>query len=45
VAEILGDDRHIERALARIADDYAARQRPDGVWVNAAAWLVTGRRA
>jgi hypothetical protein len=27
-----------ERALACIADDYAARQRSDGVWVSAAAW-------
>jgi ubiquinone/menaquinone biosynthesis C-methylase UbiE len=45
VAEILGDDRDIERTLARIADDYAARQRPDGVWVRAAAWLVTAHRA
>jgi ubiquinone/menaquinone biosynthesis C-methylase UbiE len=45
VAEILGDDRDLERMLAHIADDYAARQRPDGVWVRAAAWLVTAHRA
>jgi ubiquinone/menaquinone biosynthesis C-methylase UbiE len=44
-AETLGDEKEFERMLARIADDYAARQRQDGVWVNAAAWLVTGRRA
>ena len=33
------------RALASIAEQYAARQRPDGVWVRAAAWLVTAGRA
>jgi hypothetical protein len=33
-----------ERVLAEVADQYAARQRPDGVWVRAAAWLVTARR-
>ena len=34
-----------ERALANIAEQYAARQRSDGVWVRAAAWLVTARSA
>jgi ubiquinone/menaquinone biosynthesis C-methylase UbiE len=34
-----------ERVLAVIAEQYAARQRDDGVWVRAAAWLVTARRA
>ena len=33
------------RVLAEVADQYAARQRPDGVWVRAAAWLVTARRS
>ena len=33
------------QALADMAEQYAARQRPDGVWVQAAAWLVTARRA
>jgi SAM-dependent methyltransferase len=32
------------QALADIAEQYAARQRRDGVWVQAAAWLVTARR-
>jgi SAM-dependent methyltransferase len=30
-----------ERALASIAEQYAKRQRANGVWVRAAAWLVT----
>jgi ubiquinone/menaquinone biosynthesis C-methylase UbiE len=34
-----------ERALATIAEEYAGRQGADGVWVRAAAWLVTARRA
>ena len=34
-----------ERALATVAEEYAARQSTDGVWVRAAAWLVTARRA
>jgi SAM-dependent methyltransferase len=33
-----------ERALAVVARQYAARQRPDGIWVRAAAWLVAARR-
>jgi len=41
----LGDRAMTERVLATIADQYAARQRPDGVWVRAAAWLVTAHRA
>jgi SAM-dependent methyltransferase len=45
VAEILGEEEDFERTLAHIAADYAQRQRPDGVWVRAAAWLVTARRA
>jgi len=33
------------RVLASIEEQYQARQRPDGIWVPAAAWLVTARRA
>ncbi len=40
----LDDEALTEEALAAIAEQYAARQRPDGVWVRAAAWLVTARR-
>jgi SAM-dependent methyltransferase len=45
LAAELGDERLTERALAAVAEQYAARQRPDGVWVRAAAWLVTATRA
>ena len=41
----LGDRTLAERALATITEQYAARQRPDGVWVRAAALLVTAQRA
>ena len=34
-----------ERMLAAIAEEYAARQNADGIWVRAAAWLVTARRS
>jgi ubiquinone/menaquinone biosynthesis C-methylase UbiE len=44
LAAELGDDALIERVLASLAEQYAARQRPDGVWVRAGAWLVTARR-
>jgi ubiquinone/menaquinone biosynthesis C-methylase UbiE len=44
-AAAAGDDRQVERALAAMAGEYAARQAPDGVWVEAAAWLVTARRS
>jgi SAM-dependent methyltransferase len=33
------------RVLATIEEQYRAGQRPDGIWVPAAAWLVTARRA
>jgi SAM-dependent methyltransferase len=33
------------RVLATIEEQYRARQRPDGIWVPAAAWLVTAQRA
>lgn len=41
----LDDEALAERMLTDVADEYAARQRSDGVWVRAAAWLVTARRA
>jgi SAM-dependent methyltransferase len=44
-AAAAGDDRQVERALAAMAGEYAARQAPDGVWVEAAAWLVTASRS
>lgn len=40
----LDDQVLTERVLADVAEKYAARQRPDGVWVRAAAWLVTACR-
>jgi SAM-dependent methyltransferase len=40
----LADDALAERALARAAEQYAARLRPDGVWIDAGVWLVTARR-
>ena len=43
VAE-LADDALAERALACAAEQYAARLRPDGVWIGAGVWLVTARR-
>jgi SAM-dependent methyltransferase len=44
MATDLGDEALASQVLGSIADQYAARQRPDGVWVRAAAWLVTARR-
>jgi hypothetical protein len=41
----LGDEAIAERAFATIAEHYARCQRPDGVWVRAAAWLITANRA
>ena len=40
----LGDQAQAEEVMTAIAGQYAARQRADGVWVSAAAWLVTARR-
>jgi hypothetical protein len=45
LAAQLGNEALTEQVLAVIAEQYAARQRPDGVWVRAAAWLVTAHRA
>ncbi len=33
------------RALEAIEEQYDARRHPDGIWVHAAAWLVTAGRA
>jgi SAM-dependent methyltransferase len=40
----LGNEALAGQALADIAEQYAARQRAGGIWVQAAAWLVTARR-
>jgi ubiquinone/menaquinone biosynthesis C-methylase UbiE len=45
LAASLQDRALAQRVLDSIAEQYAARQRPDGVWVRAAAWVVTARRA
>jgi hypothetical protein len=45
LAAQLGNETLTGRVLAVIAEQYAARQRRDGVWVRAAAWLVTAHRA
>ncbi|MFF0372634.1 class I SAM-dependent methyltransferase [Micromonospora sp. NPDC005087] len=37
----LDDEVLVQRVLATMAEEFAARQHPDGVWVDAAAWLVT----
>lgn len=41
----LRDPALSEQVLAAIAEQYRARQGPDGIWVRAAAWLVTAYRA
>jgi SAM-dependent methyltransferase len=41
----LNDPALTERVLATVAEEYTARQSDDGVWVRAAAWLVTARGA
>jgi SAM-dependent methyltransferase len=45
LAAEVADEAVTERALAAMAEQYAARQLGDGVWVGAGAWLVTARRA
>jgi SAM-dependent methyltransferase len=39
----LNDPLLTARVLATIEEEYQACQRPDGIWVPAAAWLVTAR--
>jgi ubiquinone/menaquinone biosynthesis C-methylase UbiE len=41
----LDDPALSERVLTAIAEQYARYEHPDGVWVRAAAWLVTASRA
>lgn len=41
----LGDPALAGPVLATVAGQYAERERADGVWVRAAAWLVTAARA
>jgi ubiquinone/menaquinone biosynthesis C-methylase UbiE len=41
----LDDPAVADRVLAGMAEEFAAREHPDGVWVEAAAWLVSARRA
>ncbi len=45
LAANLRDEALNDQVLAAIAEQYAELQRPDGVWVRAAAWLVTAHRA
>jgi SAM-dependent methyltransferase len=45
IRDLLAGVEEPRRVLAAMAEEYAARQRPDGVWVDAAAWLVTAARA
>lgn len=45
LAASLGDEVLTDRVMRTITEQYAARQQPDGVWVRAAAWLVTAHRA
>jgi SAM-dependent methyltransferase len=45
LAASLNDPLLTAQVLATIEEQYEARQRPDGIWVPAAAWLVTARRA
>ena len=37
----LGDEALAARVLATMAEEYAAHERPDGVWIDTAVWLVT----
>lgn len=41
---VRGFEGPTEPGFEAMAAEYAARERPDGVWVGAAAWLVTARR-
>jgi SAM-dependent methyltransferase len=45
IADSLEDPALSERVLADVAEEYAERQRPDGIFVRAAAWIVTANRA
>lgn len=41
IAGSIDDTALTERVFAALADEYAEHERDDGVWVQAAAWLVT----
>src|SRR5207249_4886103 len=41
----LGDPALTGRVIAGMTEAFTARRRPDGVWVDTAAWLVSARRA
>ncbi|MEJ3745279.1 class I SAM-dependent methyltransferase [Actinomycetes bacterium KLBMP 9797] len=41
LAARVDDEALVGRVFATMAEWYAARARPDGVWVDAATWLVT----
>jgi hypothetical protein len=45
LAADLNDPALTERVMATIAGEYNSRQSADGIWVRAAAWLVTARRS
>jgi len=44
IAASLADPMLSERVLAAVAEEYAERQNHNGIWVRAAAWLVTAQR-
>jgi len=44
IADGLDDPVLSERVLADVAEEYAERERPDGIFVRAAAWVVTANR-
>ena len=45
LAASLNDPSLTDRVLGTIEEQYRVRQSPDGIWVPAAAWLVTARHA
>ena len=40
----LRDEALTERVVRTMEEQFAARQRDDGVWVGTASWLVSARR-
>jgi ubiquinone/menaquinone biosynthesis C-methylase UbiE len=44
LATALDDPARAGSAFAAMAQEYRAHERPDGVWVGAAAWLVRAQR-
>lgn len=45
IADSLDDPALSERVMSGVAEEYAERQGPDGIFVRASAWLATARRA